>query len=105
MNRARLASRLSRMSKLLMLNAPRTVILSEMRMVQDAFIDCEQHGYESEVTNNAINSQIFSELAALEKEHETHMDGKPDPDCDFCALDEARLEDMLKPKPPEEEKP
>lgn len=87
MNRLRLASRLKRFAKLLELSAPRTIVLSEMRMVQDAFIDCEQHGYDSEVTNNAIMAAERQEWDRTEKEHEKHMDGKPVEDCDFCQLD------------------
>lgn len=89
MNRLRLASRLKRFAKLLELNAPRTIVLSEMRMVQDAFIDCEQHGYESSLTNNSMRREQDAEIDALEAAHLKHMDGKPVEDCDFCQLEEA----------------
>jgi len=94
MNRLRLASRLKRMGKLLELRAPRTIILSEMRMVNDAFIDCEQHGYESDVTNNSIDKATTAALDAAEAAHEKHMDHKPDPECDLCQLEEAIIEDV-----------
>lgn len=93
MNRLRLVFRLKRMGKLLELRAPRTIILNEMRMVNDAFVDCEQHGYDSEVTNNAIMAAERQEWDRTEKEHEKHMDSKPDPDCYFCQLEEAIVTD------------
>lgn len=96
MNRLRLSSRLKRASKLLELSAPRTIILSEMRMIQDAFIDCEQHGYESNVTNNSIVREQNAEIDAAEAKHMSHSDGKPDPDCDFCQLEETIFDELTK---------
>ena len=96
MNNLRLASRLRRMAKLLELNAPHTIILSEMRMVNDAFIDCEQHGYESDVTNNALRRNNEAEIDALDAAHEKHLDGKSDPECDLCELEDTIFDDLMK---------
>ena len=40
-NRMKLAIRMMRTSKLLQLQAPHIVILNEMRMVNESFLDCE----------------------------------------------------------------
>lgn len=87
-NRMKLAIRMMRASKLLQLNAPHIVILNEMRMVNESFLDCESYGYDSIETYRSVNQRIFTEMAKEEAEHKKHMDGKPVDGCSFCEMGE-----------------
>jgi hypothetical protein len=83
-NRERLESRLNRFAKLLSMNAPRTIILSEYRMVQDAWIDCEQYGYDVLDTRSMRDAALDADIERIETEHLKHMDGKPVEGCEMC---------------------
>lgn len=83
-NRERLAMRLERMVKLLRLEAPHTILLSEFRMIHDAWMDCEQYGYQILDTRAMREIALNTELDRIEREHKTHLDKAPDPDCEMC---------------------
>ena len=85
-NRMKLAIRMMRTSKLLQLQAPHIVILNEMRMVNESFLDCESYGYDSVETYRSVNQRIQKEMEMEEAEHKKHMDGKPVDGCSFCEM-------------------